>query len=79
DYLDGILASFQGKMEHLSSIYFGEMFTSIENAFNDINSALEANRAELNEMSYRTRIDAENPTPKPVMPEYEPDAPAEEE
>ena len=30
DYLDSILYSFQGKMEHLSSIYFGEMFTSIE-------------------------------------------------
>ncbi|MEI3517742.1 MAG: hypothetical protein V8R50_10820 [Clostridia bacterium] len=47
DYLDSILYSFQGKMEHLSSIYFGEMFTSIEKAFDDINSALAANREEL--------------------------------
>ena len=36
DYLDSILYSFQGKMEHLSSIYFGEMFTSIEKAFDDM-------------------------------------------
>lgn len=47
EYLDSILYNFQGKMEHLSSIYFGEMFTSIEKAFNDINSALAANREEL--------------------------------
>ena len=35
EYLDGILYNFQGKMEHLSSIYFGEMFTSIEKAFEE--------------------------------------------
>ena len=59
DYLDSILYSFQGKMEHLSSIYFGEMFTSIEKAFDDINSALAANRDELKDMAYRTQMDAE--------------------
>ena len=42
------LYSFQGKMEHpCSSIYFAEVFTSIEKAFDDINSALAANREEL--------------------------------
>ena len=56
DYLDSILHSFQGKMEHLSAIYFGEMFTSIEKAFDDINSALAANREELKDMSYRTQV-----------------------
>ena len=45
----------RGKMEHLSAIYFGEMFTSIEKAFDDINSALAANREELKDMSYRTQ------------------------
>ena len=58
EYLDGILYNFQGKMEHLSSIYFGEMFTSIEKAFDDINSALAANRDELKDMAYRAQIDA---------------------
>ena len=71
DYLDGILSSFQGKMEQMSTIYFDEMFRSIENAFSDINTALESNRNELGEMSYRTRIDAENPQPKPVMPDFD--------
>lgn len=70
DYLDSILYSFQGKMENLSSIYFGEMFTSIEKAFEDINSALESNRAELKEMSYRTRTGVEEARPEQV--EYEP-------
>ena len=59
EYLDGILYNFQGKMEHLSSIYFGEMFTSIEKAFEDINSALAANRDELQDMAYRAQMDAE--------------------
>lgn len=73
DYLDGILYSFQGKMEHLSSLYFGDMFASIEKAFNDINAALEANREELKEMAYRAQVDADEP-PRP-LPEME----AEEE
>lgn len=69
DYLDSILYSFQGKMENLSSIYFGEMFTSIEKAFEDINTALAANREELKDMSYRTRTGVED---TPEMVDYEP-------
>ena len=69
DYLDSILFSFQGKMEHLSSIYFGEMFTSIEKAFEDINSALAANRDELKDMAYRTQMDAEDITQPPAEEE----------
>ncbi len=71
EYLDSILYSFQGKMEHLSSIYFGEMFTSIEKAFDDINSALAANRDELKDMAYRAQMNAEEmPEPSPI-PDYE--------
>ena len=66
EYLDGILYNFQGKMAHLSSIYFGEMFTSIENAFDDINSALASNRDELQDMAYRAQMDAES------KPEFSP-------
>ena len=77
DYLDSILYNFQGKMEHLSSIYFGEMFTSIEKAFDDINSALAANREELKDMSYRAQITADE-TSEPA-PAPEPEAPQEEE
>lgn len=77
DYLDSILYNFQGKMEHLSSIYFGEMFTSIEKAFDDINSALAANREELKDMSYRAQINADE-TSEPA-PAPEPEAPQEKE
>lgn len=59
EYLDGILYNFQGKMDHLSSIYFGDMFASIEKAFNDINEALAANREELKDMAYRAQMDAD--------------------
>lgn len=77
DYLDSILYNFQGKMEHLSSIYFGEMFTSIEKAFDDINSALAANREELKDMSYRAQINADETSE--TAPAPEPEAPQEEE
>lgn len=70
DYLDGILYSFQGKMEHLSTLYFGDMFSSIEKAFNDINAALEANREELKEMAYRAQMGEDEPMAEPA-PETE--------
>ena len=73
DYLDGILYSFQGKMEHLSNLYFGDMFSSIEKAFNDINAALEANREELKEMAYRAQVDADDPQ-MPGAAKEEPDS-----
>ena len=60
EYLDGILYNFQGKMEHLNSIYFGEMFGSIEKAFEEINTALAANRGELQDMAYKAQISAES-------------------
>ena len=64
-------------MEHLSSIYFGEMFTSIEKAFDDINSALAANREELKDMSYRAQINADETSEFKRLPQ--PEAPQEEE
>ena len=60
EYLDGILYNFQGKMEHLNSIYFGEMYTSLEKAFEEINTALAANRDELQDMAYKAQIDEES-------------------
>lgn len=79
EYLDGILYSFQGKMEHLSSIYFGDMFASIEKAFNDINEALAANREELKDMAYRAQMDADaNPEMSGMPPEYSPEETEEE-
>ena len=83
EYLDGILYNFQGKMEHLNSIYFGEMFGSIEKAFEEINTALAANRGELQDMAYKAQISAESrpefskPLPdmnmEPVMDEEAPE------
>ena len=66
EYLDGILYNFQGKMEHLNSIYFGEMFGSIEKAFEEVNAALASNRGELQEMAYKAQLSAD------AQPEYSP-------
>ena len=49
------------------------MFASIEKAFDDINSALAANRDELKDMAYRTQVNADD------MPEPQPAAENEEE
>ena len=81
EYLDGILYNFQGKMEHLNSIYFGEMFGSIEKAFEEINTALAANRGELQEMAYKAQISAESQpeySQKP-LPDMDMEIPGEEE
>ena len=82
EYLDGILYNFQGKMEHLNSIYFGEMFSSIEKAFEEINTALAANRGELQDMAYKAQINAESEPafsdkPLPDMGADEEEAPEE--
>ena len=57
DYVDNILYNFQGKMEQLNALYFGDMFGSIEKTFNDISTTLESNREEIKDMAYRTQMD----------------------
>ena len=54
-------------------VYKRQMFTSIEKAFDDINSALSANRDELKDMAYRTQMDADD------APEAAPEALEEQE
>ncbi len=60
DYVDNILYNFQGKMEQLNALYFGDMFGSIERTFNDISTTLTSNREEIKDMAYRTQMDQEN-------------------
>ena len=70
DYVDNILYNFQGKMEQLNALYFGDMFGTIEKTFQDINTTLNSNREEIQDMAYRTQTNQDN-----VMPAE----PAEEE
>ena len=60
-YVDNILYNFQGKMEQLNALYFGDMFGSIEKTFNDISTTLTSNREEIKEMAYRTQNGQEEP------------------
>ena len=60
-YVDNILYNFQGKMEQLNALYFGDMFGSIEKTFNDISTTLTSNREEIKEMAYRTQNGQEDP------------------
>ena len=61
DYVDNILYNFQGKMEQLNALYFGDMFGSIEKTFNDISTTLESNREEIKDMAYRTQMEQDKP------------------
>lgn len=59
-YVDGILYNFQEKMEQLNSLYFGDMFGTIEKTFQDINTTLSSNREEIQDMAYRTQNDQDD-------------------
>jgi vacuolar-type H+-ATPase subunit H len=63
DYVDNILYNFQGKMEQLNALYFGDMFGSIEKTFNDISTTLESNREEIKDMAYRTQMEKDGSAP----------------
>ena len=69
-YVDNILYNFQGKMEQLNALYFGDMFGSIEKTFNDISTTLTSNREEIKDMAYRTQNDQDEAVQEP---EYEED------
>ena len=60
DYVDNILYNFQGKMEQLNALYFGDMFGSIEKTFNDISRTLESNREEIKDMAYSTQMNKDS-------------------
>ena len=71
EYVDSILFSFQEKMEQLNSLYFGDMFNSIEKTFQDINETLSGNRDEIKEMAYRTQSGADDAMPEESYGEEE--------
>ncbi|MDR1571978.1 MAG: ATPase [Clostridiales Family XIII bacterium] len=57
DYIDKILFEFQGRMEQLNATYFGDMFTSIQKAFEGINHTVQSNRMEIKDLAYKTHMD----------------------
>lgn len=60
DYVDNILFNFQEKMEQLNSLYFSDMFGTIEKTFQDISETLTANRTEIKDMAYRTQMNEDD-------------------
>ena len=57
DYIDKVLYEFQEKMEYLNSQYFGEMFTNLQDTFEEIGNRLSENRNEIRDLSYKTQMD----------------------
>lgn len=62
DYVDKMLYDMQGRMDELNMKYFGEMYTSLEKTFNDINGILAANREEMKNLAYKTQNEVESGT-----------------
>ncbi len=58
DYIDSILYNFQEKMDQMNSVYFHDMFNSLQNTFEKVNNTIGDNRNEIKEMVYRTQIES---------------------
>lgn len=71
EYVDGIMYSFQEKMEHLNALYFGDMFGTIEKTFQDINTTLASNREEIKNMAYHTEMGNDEMPEQPEPEQYE--------
>jgi vacuolar-type H+-ATPase subunit H len=59
EYIDKILFDFQEKMDLLNGKYFGEMFTSLQTTFEEINGKLLENRSEIKELAYKTQVEGD--------------------
>jgi hypothetical protein len=57
DYIDSILFNFQDKMDQMNSVYFHDMFSSLQNTFEKVNTTISDNRNEIKEMVYRTQME----------------------
>ncbi len=69
DYVDKMLYDMQGKMDELNMKYFGEMYTSLENTFTNINDILAANREEMKKLAYKTQNEVQTGTFAPTAEE----------
>lgn len=59
DYIDSILFNFQDKMEELNTVYFHDMFNTLQSTFERINNTITENRNEIKEMVYTAQVDDE--------------------
>jgi vacuolar-type H+-ATPase subunit H len=57
DYVDKVLFDFQGKVDQLQHAYLGEMYTNIQNTFEEIGESLSDNRDEIKKLAYKLQVD----------------------
>ncbi len=60
EYVDSILYNMQQKVEELNIVHFTDMFNKIETTFQDVGSTLNANRAEIKDLAYKTQMGRED-------------------
>lgn len=57
DYIDSILYNFQDKMDQLNVAYFQDMFSNLQNTFENINGTISENRDEIKDMIHKTQAE----------------------
>lgn len=57
EYTENILSRFQEKLEQLHSVYFGEMYSSLEKSFENMNTIVSNNKEEIREMIYKLQTE----------------------
>jgi vacuolar-type H+-ATPase subunit H len=57
EYINGILLDFQKTMDMIDNKYFHEMFTNMQQTFENISRKLDDNRNDIKELAYRTQVD----------------------
>jgi len=63
DYVDKLLFDMQGKMDDMNMKYFGEMYTTLEQYFDQVGRLLQDNREELKTLAYKTQSGEDEPLP----------------
>jgi DNA anti-recombination protein RmuC len=59
EYINNILMDFQRTMNEMDNKYFGEMFSHMQQTFENISRKLEDNRNDIKELAYRTQVEDE--------------------
>ena len=60
EYIDKTLYDFQTQVDQLHEKYFGDMVSSLDKSFNEINNRLQNNREEIKNLAYQTQVEGGN-------------------
>lgn len=59
EYVDKVLYNVETMIDEINTKYFGQMYTSLDNSFQEVAGQLESNRSEIHQLASRTKNDEE--------------------